>query len=102
VTEFQDQIVESFIEVPGLRPGDAVQDKLPELLHAISQRPWLKDFWRDVRRGKRSAIVVVVLGGVVVMTAMSAEVEFGLRRGRDVREFAQVLKQTRRLIRRPR
>ena len=100
VTEFRDQIVESFIEVPGLRPGDNVQDRLPELIGAIRSRPWLKDFWRDVRRGKRSAIVVVVLGGVVVMTAMSAEFEFGLRRGRDVREFAQVLKQARRLVRR--
>ena len=102
MTEFHDQIVESFIEVPGLRPGDNVQEKLPELIQAIRQRPWLKDFWRDVRRGKRSAIVVVALGGVVVMTAVGAEFEFGLRRGRDVREFAQVLKQARRLIRRPR
>jgi hypothetical protein len=95
------QIVETWIEVPGLRPTDDVQDKLPDLIHAIRTRPWLKDFWRDVRRGKRSAIVVVTLGGIVVVTAMSAEFEFGLRRGRDVREFAQVLRQARHLVRRP-
>jgi hypothetical protein len=96
-----DQIVETWIEVPGLRPNDNLQDRMPELIQAIRSRPWLKDFWRDVRRGKRSAIVVVALGGVVVMTAMSAEFEFGLRRGRDIREFAQVLKQARHLVRRP-
>jgi hypothetical protein len=102
VTELEHQIVESFIEVPGLRPGDNLQDKLPELITAIRQRPWLKDFWRDVRRGKRSAIVVVALGGVFVVTAVGAEFEFGVRRGRDIREFAQVLKQARRLVRRKR
>ena len=96
MTEFRNQIVESFIEVPGLRPSDDVQDKLPELISAIRSRPWLKDFWRDVRRGKRSAVITVVLGGVVVVTAMGAEFEFGLRRGRDVREFAQLLKHARR------
>jgi hypothetical protein len=95
-----DQIVETWIEVPGLRPNDNLQDRLPELTQAIRSRPWLKDFWRDVRRGKRSAIVVVALGGVVMMTAMGAEFEFGLRRGRDIREFAQVLKQARHLVRR--
>ena len=100
MTEFHDQIVESFIEVPGLRPGDNLQDRLPDLIHAIRERPWLKDFWRDVRRGKRSAIVVVALGGVFVITAVGAEFEFGLRRGRDIREFAQVLKQARRFVRR--
>ena len=102
MTEFQHQIVESFIEVPGLRPGDNLQDKVPELIHAIRERPWLKDFWRDIRGGKRSAIVVVALGGVFVVTAVGAEFEFGLRRGRDIREFAQVLKQARRLVRRKR
>jgi hypothetical protein len=96
VTEFENQVVESFIEVPGLRPGDNLQDRLPELIRAIRERPWLKDFWRDVRRGKRSAIVVVALGGVFVLTAVGAEFEFGLRRGRDVREFAKLLKQARR------
>lgn len=100
MTQFQDQIVESFIEVPGLRPGDNLQDRLPELVHAIRERPWLKDFWRDIRTGKRSAVVVVALGGVFMVTAVGAEFEFGVRRGRDIREFAQVLKQARRLVRR--
>lgn len=93
-----DQIVETFIEVPGLRPGDNLQDRMPELIHAIRSRPWLKDFWRDVRRGNRSAVVVVALGGVVLMSAVGAEFEFGLRRGRDVRDFVQVLKQAKRLV----
>jgi hypothetical protein len=100
VTEFHDQIVESFIEVPGLRPGDNLQDRLPEIVHAIRERPWLKDFWRDIRAGKRSAVVVVALGGVFMVTAVGAEFEFGVRRGRDIREFAQLLKQARRLVRR--
>jgi hypothetical protein len=100
VSDGEQQIVESFIEVPGLRPGDNLQERLPELIGAIRQRPWLKDFWRDVRRGKRSAVVVVALGGVFVVTAVGAEFEFGLRRGRDIREFAQVLKQARRFVRR--
>ena len=53
-----------------------------------------------MRRGKRSAIVVVALGGVFMVTAVGAEYEFGVRRGRDIREFAHVLKQARHMVRR--
>ena len=104
-------IVETWIDVPGLRPevvhtatgairqDDNLQERLPEVQAALDARPWLKDLWRDIRQGRRSATVVVCLGGLLVVTAVGAEFEFGMRRGRDVRDLVKLLKVARRAAR---
>jgi hypothetical protein len=108
-----DQIVEIWIEIPGLRPelvrwstgeivgSDNLQERILELRDAIRTRPWLKDLWRDIRRGERTATVVVALGGLRVVTASAPEFRFGIQGSRDIHDIVRRFKHARRMARFP-
>ena len=68
----------------------------------MAQKRSLIEALQHLRRDALLRGGAAALGGVFMLTAVGAEVEFGVRRGRDVREFAQLLKQARQLVRRKR
>src|SRR4051812_41187611 len=114
MSEREVQIAQTEINIPGLKPDKVyppifnnksgkimregytqeanLSEKSQEIRDEIKKRPWLRNLWRDIRAGKKSAIVTVVLGGLVITTAAGAEFEFGIRHGRDIKEIRNLLK----------
>jgi hypothetical protein len=95
-------IVQSVIPIPGLKPelrdshNDVVResnltDKLDELDEAVKARPWLRQLLHDVTENKKTSIVTISLGALVVTTAIGAGIELGIRHGRDLREVGALL-----------
>ena len=97
-------IAEARIPVTGLQPpvhdtkrGEVIKEgnltnRLPELNDAIDKRPWFRQLLKDVRAGKKSAVVTTALGGIVITAAIGAGFEFGIRHGQDLREFSKLLR----------
>ncbi len=96
------QFVQSVIPIPGLKPElrdshDAViresnlHDKLDELDEAVNARPWLRQLLHDVAENKKTSIVTISLGALVLTTALGAGIELGIRHGRDLREVGALL-----------
>jgi hypothetical protein len=95
-------IVQSVIPIPGLKPElrDArssivresnLTDKLEELDEAVEARPWLRQLIHDVADNKKTSIVTISLGALVITTALGAGVELGIRHGRDLRELGALV-----------
>ncbi|HEY1294325.1 MAG TPA: hypothetical protein VGJ60_14710 [Chloroflexota bacterium] len=95
-------IVQSVIPIPGLRPElrnsqnavvreSNLTDKLDELDEAVQSRPWLRQLLREVAENKKTSIVTLSLGALVVTTAIGAGIELGIRQGRDLREIGTLL-----------
>ncbi len=95
--------VQSVIPIPGLKPElrdshngivreSNLIEKLDELNEAIQARPWLQHLLHDVAANKKTSIVTISLGALVVTTAIGAGIEMGIRHGRDLREVGALLK----------
>lgn len=93
--------------VAGLRPtyegwgrvGSNLLEVLPHVRTAIFGPPgeekekgkkWYPKLLRDVKQGKKKAIVVTALGSLIIFVA-AAGIELGLRHGQDLREFDKLL-----------
>jgi hypothetical protein len=68
-----------------------IDEKLEDVLEAIRSRPWLTALIRDIKAGKRTSIVSISLGALVVTSALGAGVELGIRHGKDLAELASGL-----------
>jgi hypothetical protein len=108
------QLAQSEIGIPGLVPAknygkiihaetgevmreegfaaDNLEEKVDELEQALKSRPWLERLRDDVRAGKKTSIVEVVLGGLVLTTAIGAGVELGIRHGKDIHYLYDLVK----------
>lgn len=97
-------IAQAHIEVAGLQPdvhdiqtGEVIKkgnfdEKLPEVHEAISSKLWFYKLLDDVHSGKKSAVVKLALGAIVVTAAIGSGYEFGIRHGKDIREFSHLVK----------
>ena len=65
--------------------------KLADVADAIKARPWFRKLVRDVRLGKKTSIVTISLGALVVTTAVGAGIELGIRHGKDLRDLAELI-----------
>jgi len=75
----------------GLERADNLEHVLPNLLKAVEERPWLRQFLDGVRSGEKRAIFRLVVGGLIVTAAASAAYELGPAHGKDLRELAHRL-----------
>ena len=106
-------IVQSVIPIPGLKPElrnshnavvreSNLTEKLEELDEAVNARPWLRQLLHDVADHKKTSIVSISLGALVLTTAVGAGIELGVRHGRDLSEIAVLLESAARKRWRPR
>lgn len=99
--------VQSIIDVPGLRPpvldrngkiavdtktGQALSGNIDSKLSAIEksvreEHGWFPHLVQAVRNNRRSAIVVVATGSLMILSAVGTGYEFGVRHGEDIRKF---------------
>jgi hypothetical protein len=95
-------IVQSVIPVPGLRPElrdqrsvlireSNLHEKVAELEAAVEACPWFRDLLDDVRANRKTSIVSISLGALVLTSAVGAGIELGIRHGRDLREVGALL-----------
>src|SRR4051794_36974802 len=95
-------IAQSVIPIPGLRPEvhdshdtlireSNLDEKASELQAAVEARPWFNALLRDVQNNKKTSIVTIALGALVVTSAGGAGIELGIRHGRDLREIGALL-----------
>lgn len=62
--------------------------KLPEIEEVVKKsHSWLYRLAGEVRDHKKSAIVFAVTGGIMVLSAIGARYEFGVRHGEDLKTF---------------
>lgn len=97
------------IPVSSLKPrkdggGINLLDALPAIKKAIlgskekkegeekeEGKKWYPKLLRDVKQGKKKAVVVAALGTLMIFVA-GAGIELGLRHGQDLREFDKLLR----------
>ena len=107
------EIAQAVIPVPGLRPAlhsthdeivreSNLEDKLDEVAEAMRSRPWLGRLIRDVKAGRKTAVVTTSLAALVVTVAVGTGLELGLRHGQDLRDFARRVNNSRRRAKRRR
>ena len=108
-----DEIVQSVIPIPGLRPElhslkdevireSNLPEKLEEVAAAMAARPWISRLLRDVRAGRRTAVVTTSLGALVVTAAVGAGLELGVRHGKDLSELSHLVQAWRKRARKRR
>ncbi|OGE64884.1 hypothetical protein A3I48_01205 [Candidatus Daviesbacteria bacterium RIFCSPLOWO2_02_FULL_36_7] len=97
-------LAQTAIPVAGLRPDiinldtgkivtrGNIREKTSLVNEEIKSRSWFSELLRDARLGRRSAIVEVTLGALIITGAIGAGVELGLRHGMDIDTFSKLLK----------
>lgn len=54
---------------------------------AVASAPWFKDLIKDVKAGKKTALIEAGAGVLMFFVAVGAGYEFGVRKGIDLREW---------------
>ena len=64
-----------------------VEELTPLITATLDSEPWFRKLAKKVADHEQSAILVASLGAVVIIAAGVAGFEFGVRNGRDIRQF---------------